>query len=226
MEVLVDEPLVMPEVEIGLSPVLGDEHLAVLERVHCAGIDVDVRVELAHRDPEATRLEESAEGGGREPLPERTHHATCHEHELRHALLPAGITQGYPELPEPVPELAAIANSSFACRRAVALFGWPDSILESSTIRSSPLMGRTRATVRPSCLALGHQHLLVGERGDLREMRHDQHLVVTPDRGQRTAHCQSRLASHACVDLVENERRRCRGQDQAGSEHGPRQLPA
>ena len=36
-EVLVDEPLVVAEVEIGLRPVLGDEHLAVLERAHRPG---------------------------------------------------------------------------------------------------------------------------------------------------------------------------------------------
>ena len=52
-EVLVDEPLVVPEVEVGLAAVVGDEHLAVLERVHRAGVDVDVRVELLHRDPQA-----------------------------------------------------------------------------------------------------------------------------------------------------------------------------
>ena len=36
VKVLVDEPLVVTEIEVGLSPVLGDEDLAVLERVHRA----------------------------------------------------------------------------------------------------------------------------------------------------------------------------------------------
>ena len=61
VEVLVDEPLVVTEVEVGLAPVLGHEHLAVLEGVHRPGIDVDVRVELAHRDPQAAALEQAAE---------------------------------------------------------------------------------------------------------------------------------------------------------------------
>ena len=56
MEVLVDEALVVTEVEVSLTTVIGHEDLAVLERVHRAGIDVDVRVELAHRDPQAPRL--------------------------------------------------------------------------------------------------------------------------------------------------------------------------
>ena len=58
---LVDEPLVVAEVEVGLAAVVGDEHLAVLERVHRAGVDVDVRVELLHRDPQATQLQQATE---------------------------------------------------------------------------------------------------------------------------------------------------------------------
>ena len=71
MQVLVDEPLVVAEVEVGLAAVLGDEHLAVLEGVHGAGVDVDVRVELAHRDPQAPALEQPAERGGGEALAQR-----------------------------------------------------------------------------------------------------------------------------------------------------------
>ncbi len=69
-EALVDEALVVAEVEVGLAPVLGDEDLAVLARVHGARVDVDVGVELAHRDPQAPALEEPAEGGGGEALAE------------------------------------------------------------------------------------------------------------------------------------------------------------
>ena len=67
-EVLVDEPLVVAEVEVGLAAVVGDEHLAVLERVHRARVDVDVRVELLHRDPQAAGLEQAPERGGGDPL--------------------------------------------------------------------------------------------------------------------------------------------------------------
>jgi hypothetical protein len=48
----------MPEVEIGLSAVVGDEDLTVLERVHGARIDVDVGVELLVYDPETSISEE------------------------------------------------------------------------------------------------------------------------------------------------------------------------
>ena len=45
----IDEALVVAEVEVRLGAVVGDEHLAVLERRHRARIDVDVRIELHHR---------------------------------------------------------------------------------------------------------------------------------------------------------------------------------
>ena len=68
MEVLVDEALVVAEVEVGLTPVLGDEHLAVLRRVHGAGIDVDVGVELLEGDPQAPALEQSTQRRSGEAL--------------------------------------------------------------------------------------------------------------------------------------------------------------
>jgi hypothetical protein len=61
-EWLVDEALVVTEVEVGLAAVVGDEHLTVLERIHRAGVDVDVGVELLHRDPEATHLQQAPQG--------------------------------------------------------------------------------------------------------------------------------------------------------------------
>ena len=78
----------MAEVEVGLAAVVGDEDLAVLEGVHRARVEVDVGIELAHRDPRPTRLEQPAERGGGETLSEGTRHATGNEHELRHALRP------------------------------------------------------------------------------------------------------------------------------------------
>src|SRR5881396_732533 len=52
------EPLVVPEVEVGLAAVVGDEHLAVLVGTHRPRVHVDVRVHLLQRDPEAPRLQE------------------------------------------------------------------------------------------------------------------------------------------------------------------------
>ena len=64
----VEEPLVVPHVQVGLGAVVGDEHLAVLERVHGAGVDVQVGVELLHVDPQPAQLQQAAQAGGGEAL--------------------------------------------------------------------------------------------------------------------------------------------------------------
>jgi len=47
----VQEALVVADVQVGFGTVLGDEHLAMLERIHRAGIDIEVRVQLLHDHP-------------------------------------------------------------------------------------------------------------------------------------------------------------------------------
>ncbi len=83
-QVLVDETLVVPEVEVGLAAVVGDEHLAVLERVHRPRVDVDVRVELLQRHAQTPLLEQAPERGRREALAQRAGNTTRHEDVLGH----------------------------------------------------------------------------------------------------------------------------------------------
>ena len=45
-QVFAGKALVMTEVEVGLSPIIGDEDFPVLERVQGAGVDVEVGVEF------------------------------------------------------------------------------------------------------------------------------------------------------------------------------------
>lgn len=56
----------MPNIEIGFRAIVGHEYLAVLEGIHGAGINVDVRVELLHRDRQAARAQQAAKGGSGE----------------------------------------------------------------------------------------------------------------------------------------------------------------
>ena len=82
-EVLVDEALVVADVEVGLGPVLRHEDLAVLERAHRPRVDVEVRVELLELDAEAARLQQTAERGGDDSLPQSRDDAPCHKDVLR-----------------------------------------------------------------------------------------------------------------------------------------------
>ena len=81
------EALVVAEVEVGLRAVVGDEDLAVLERRHGAGIDVEVGVELAQPHRIAARLQQRPERRRRETLAERRDHAARDEDVPRHRLL-------------------------------------------------------------------------------------------------------------------------------------------
>ena len=83
MQIGIEEALVVPEVEVGLGSIVQDEHLAVLERIHRARVDVDVRIELLEDDLEPARGEESAEGGGGDALPESGGDSTRDEDVLR-----------------------------------------------------------------------------------------------------------------------------------------------
>ena len=85
VEVAVQEALVVTDVEVGLGAVLGHEDLAVLERVHRAGVDVEVGVELLHRHPQAPAGEQLPEARGGQALAQRGRDAAGHEDVLRGA---------------------------------------------------------------------------------------------------------------------------------------------
>ena len=84
VEILIDEALIVPEVEIGLSAVLGDIDLAVLVGAHRAGVDVYIRVELLRCNLEAACLEQTAERGRGDTLAKTGHNAAGNENILSH----------------------------------------------------------------------------------------------------------------------------------------------
>ena len=61
----------MSQVEVGLGAVVGDEHLAVLERAHGPGVDVEIGVELLDDHLETPALEQAPERSGRDALAQR-----------------------------------------------------------------------------------------------------------------------------------------------------------
>ena len=69
----------MPEVEVGLMPIIGHVALAVLVGVEGAWVNVDIGVKLLDRDAVATCLKELPEGSCYDALPEGGHDASRHE---------------------------------------------------------------------------------------------------------------------------------------------------
>src|SRR5690606_9948623 len=78
------EALVVAQVQVGLGTVVGDVDLAVLERAHRARVHVDVRVQLHHRDLQATGLEDGRKRSGGDALAERGHDAAGNEYQGSH----------------------------------------------------------------------------------------------------------------------------------------------
>ena len=74
----------MAQIQVGFGSVLGDEDLAVLERAHGAGIDVDVRVELGQRDLEAAGLQDGGQGRGRDAFAQGRDDTAGDENVLGH----------------------------------------------------------------------------------------------------------------------------------------------
>ena len=79
VEVFVDKPFVMPQVEVGFGAVFGDVHLAVLIRAHCAGVYVDVRVEFLCGDFKPALFEKPAQRRHDYALAQSRHNAARHE---------------------------------------------------------------------------------------------------------------------------------------------------
>ncbi len=78
------EAFVMPEIEIGFGPVVGDVNLSMLVRGHGPGIHVKVRIHFLKPHPVSAPLKQERDRGGGEPLPQRRHNAACHKNMFRH----------------------------------------------------------------------------------------------------------------------------------------------
>ena len=75
VQILVDEPLVVAQVQVRLRAVVGDKDLPVLVGVHGAGVHVEVGVQLLDLHPQAPLLQQAAQGGGGDALAQARHHA-------------------------------------------------------------------------------------------------------------------------------------------------------
>src|SRR5262249_1014075 len=78
------EALVMTKIEIGLGPIVCHEHLTMLVRAHGAGVDVEIRIELAQPTRVAAGLQKASQRCRGKPFSERRDHAAGDEDIPRH----------------------------------------------------------------------------------------------------------------------------------------------
>ena len=83
VQVLVDEALIVAQVQVGLGAVVGDEHLAVLQGAHGAGVHVDIGVQLLAGYLEAAAFEQPPQAGRGDPLAQARDHAAGHKDVFR-----------------------------------------------------------------------------------------------------------------------------------------------
>ena len=79
----------MADIQIGLRAVLRHEHLAMLEGVHRAGIDVDVGVELLHDHMQSPRSKKPPQAGGGQALAQGGDDTARHKNMLGHGMFRA-----------------------------------------------------------------------------------------------------------------------------------------
>ena len=80
------ESLVVPQIQIRLRAVVGDEHLPVLIGAHGARIHVQIRVKLLVPHPQTALLQQPPQRGGANALSQPGHHAARHENILHPAI--------------------------------------------------------------------------------------------------------------------------------------------
>src|SRR5215813_714702 len=77
-----DVTFIVTEVEVGFGAVIGDEHLAMLKRIHGTWVHIDVGIHLEQSDFEATALQESANRRRRQALAKGRDDSTRNENEF------------------------------------------------------------------------------------------------------------------------------------------------
>src|SRR6185295_5804371 len=181
VQVPVEEALVVADVEVGLGAVLGDEHLAVLEGVHRAGVDVEVGVELLHRDPEAAGGEELAEARRGEAFAQRGRYPAGYEQMTGGARLHGTSAYIRTRGPGVLVLRSGVARRRLRRRRGVA----PARGATTSLAARPPLRGRRRGpfTARYGAVGADRQVWVRRRRGG---------SGAGPAPSRRTARCEVR----------------------------------
>ena len=84
IDVNVEETFVGANVLIGFITVFGDKHFAMLDRIHRAGVNVDVGIDLHGREPIAFGLKDFGDRGRSRALSHAAHDAADDENVFGH----------------------------------------------------------------------------------------------------------------------------------------------
>ena len=91
IQTFIDKALVVSQVQIGLTAVVGDKYFAVLDGIHGAGINVDIRVEFLHGHFKTAGLQQPAQRCRRDAFSQAGNHAACNKNIFYHDVPPLPI---------------------------------------------------------------------------------------------------------------------------------------
>ena len=86
VQILVDEPFIVTQIQIGFRSVLRHENLAVLIRAHGSRIHIDIGVQLLSGHLQASRLQQPSQGCRGDPFSESRYHAAGNKNIFGHAV--------------------------------------------------------------------------------------------------------------------------------------------
>ena len=81
----------MSKVQVGLCSIVGDEHLSMLDRIHGTRININIRIELLHRDLVPSCLQETSKGCGCNTFAESGDNASRDEYVFNCHTLPPNV---------------------------------------------------------------------------------------------------------------------------------------
>ena len=82
IQALIDESLIMSQIQIRLRSIVGDEYLAVLDRIHGSRIHIDIGIEFLHGYLVASGFQKPSQGRRRNSFSQARHHASSHKYIL------------------------------------------------------------------------------------------------------------------------------------------------
>ena len=88
VQIFVDEALIVTQIKVGLSAVIGHEHLTVLQGAHGTRVHVHIRVQLLAGDLQSAALEQAAQRSRRDALAQTGDNTAGHKDEFCHLFSP------------------------------------------------------------------------------------------------------------------------------------------
>ena len=214
VEVFVQEALVVSDVEVGFSTVVGDKDFTVLEGVHRTGVDVQVGVELLHGHREATCAKKLTEGRGRQALTERRCNAAGHENLAGYLVVRGRVQSVIFFIHHGIQAyhfLVCYPSRGF-CRERILSGGFPSPICPyhhckrswGFIIPAAPCRSRCRSIHRVShilwapCAAIGHRHGLYRQLSEARSRTSAPLMVFSAKDAAFRRFCQHFLHAFPC----------------------------